>query len=178
MKINVTFLVTIMTVLGTLLGIVIKSALDHFFDEKMRKRELSDKLTMDQFNRLVDNLAKLVEKCKVQIQEEQYTLHEGYWKSKKMTDLELKVAKSNVEERSSEIIGLKEVCTSASYFLPNDGGKVRIKLNEITNIIDDEIQDYYNKHVVFSDEGDKLLNKLNLIRQECLILMHDSILVS
>ncbi|WP_419755524.1 hypothetical protein ACM640_02525 [Lactiplantibacillus plantarum] len=175
MKITVTMFTTIMTLLGTLLGICIKSVLDHVFDEKSREREISDKLTMDQFNRLTDNLARLIEKCRVQIQEEQYTVHGSYWKNLGKTDAELSEAQKNVEERSSEIVGLKEICTSASYFLPNNDEKVRIKLNEITNIVDDEITSYYGAHIRFSDDGKKFLDKLNLIRQETLILMRDSI---
>lgn len=164
----------IIGLLSLVAGYLLKGAIDYFVKRRTDKRQLSDKFTLEQVTTLLEYLSTLIETCKIQIQDEQYAFHDDYWKPKGFTSEAIQKSKDGVTERSKEIIKYKEICTRSSYFLPDKGGEVRIKLNEITNIIDVDIINFYSSHIEASDGVNVYIDRLNLLRQDILIMIHDT----
>lgn len=175
MKLSPTVTSAVIGAVSLFFGFFLKAGIDYFVKRRTDKRQLSDKITLEQVNTLLNYLSKLIEACKIQVQDEQYAFNESYWKSKHQTNEQIQKSKDDVAERSKQIIKYKEICTRSSYFLPDKGGEVRIKLNDVVHITDVDIINFYRNHVEASEGADKYINDLNLLREQMLIVIRDSL---
>lgn len=159
-------------IIGTVVGITLKSGLDFLSQKHNEKIKFSVTVKKDQLNRLVENSALLIEECKIQVQSLQYGLHESYWiksgASKEELDKsqhEFDKSKQEVEARAQRIIHYKEVCTTACAFVKN-GGEIKGHLDDIVKITDYELPDYLNSHFTLEQGvGTKWLRDLNNARE-------------
>ncbi|WP_432374181.1 hypothetical protein [Lactiplantibacillus pentosus] len=152
-------------IVGTIAGITLKWCLDFISQKRNEKIKFSVSVKKDQLNRLVEDSARLIEECKIQVQSLQYGLHESYWIITGVSQGKFDKSQREVEERGQRIIHYKETCTAACAFVKN-GEEIKGHLDDIVKITDYELPKYLDSHVVLGPGvGTKWLTNLNNTRE-------------
>lgn len=149
-------------IVGTLVGIIAKSIFDFFTNRYNEKLKFKIGIKREQINIMVKTLALLFQSTKVQVQEFEHSRHQAFWH---LSDDEFAANVKEVLQRSKKIIEYKEICTNASYYIPN-GPLVRRHLDRVVEIVDIDVPVYFKSNIYWrANKENELLNELNELRE-------------
>lgn len=150
-------------VIGTMAGICLKSFVDWISSNYRDRKEFRRKIRFERINDLLNQFPILIEEAKIQIQELEYIYHDSYWISKGLKKEDLKIKQDIISKRSGRIIELKELCTiDVIAFKPNQ--ELIEILDEIVDILDEDMPEFFNKHILLTTDDHNYLADLNDLR--------------
>lgn len=151
----------LISIMSFIVGLIVKTIFDWWTRKNQIKMEFTKEARLSMAKDLFESFPEFIKLCKIQCQQWQSFVRPSVYK---LNEEDKKVNKKEVEDRSSEIVTLKEKCSMDINAFGNKDGLETI-LDEISRVVEVELPKHF-KNKIRPEKDNYFLNKLNKLRNE------------